>query len=143
MRRVLSSGMQKAAYTASARALAEPAVATAAHMTLNFNTPHAAVVNKKLVEQVVLPGAAGVFAVTQGHSPIISQLEPGVVTVVHVGVSFFGLDATNDSIINYLGFFAKNISTILFVQRIYAADSTISLEIRANCFVQIISFFFL
>lgn len=87
MRRVLSSGVQKAAYTSSARALAEPAAAGGAQLIINFNTPHAPVLNKKAVEQVVLPGAAGVYAVTHGHSPIISQLEPGVVSVYHIGVS--------------------------------------------------------
>jgi F0F1-type ATP synthase epsilon subunit len=69
--------------------MAEPAAATAsAQLTINFVTPHAPVYKGKVVDQVVLPGAAGVFAVTHGHSPIISQLEPGVVTVIHVGVSF-------------------------------------------------------
>lgn len=85
MRRVFSSSVQKAAYSSSARALAEPAAAASAQMIINFNTPHASVHNKKAVEQVILPGAAGVYGITHGHSPIISQLEPGVVTVIHVG----------------------------------------------------------
>jgi hypothetical protein len=87
MRRVLTTGL-RASYTSSARALAEPAAATSsAQLVINFCTPHAPVHNKKVVDQVILPGAAGAFGITHGHSPIISQLEPGVVTVIHVGVS--------------------------------------------------------
>ena len=33
--------------------------------------------------QVILPGEDGEFGVTAGHSPMISQLQPGLVTVVH------------------------------------------------------------
>jgi hypothetical protein len=57
----------------------------AEQLTLNFTTPHAPVYTNKLVEQVILPGASGEYGVTAGHSPLISQLEPGVVTVVHIG----------------------------------------------------------
>ena len=34
---------------------------------------------------MVLPGESGEYAVTAGHSPVISQLKPGVVTVIHTG----------------------------------------------------------
>lgn len=88
MRKVLSAGLQRAAYTSSARACAEPAAASSAQLVINFCTPHAPIHNKKVVDQVILPGAAGVYGITQGHSPLISQLEPGVVTVIHVGVSY-------------------------------------------------------
>ena len=89
MRRVISTGVKRA-YSSSSRVMAESAAAaTGAQMKVNFCTPHAAVYKDKAVEQVVLPGAAGVFGVTMGHSPIISQLEPGVVTVIHVGVGFY------------------------------------------------------
>jgi len=37
------------------------------------------------VDKVILPGAQGEYGVTVGHSPIISQLQPGLVTVVHAG----------------------------------------------------------
>ena len=33
--------------------------------------------------KVILPGEDGEFGVTAGHSPMISQLQPGLVTVVH------------------------------------------------------------
>jgi hypothetical protein len=62
---------------------------TAAQLTLNFSTPHTPVYTKKTVDKVVLPGAAGEYGVTAGHSPIISELKPGVVSVIHLGVRTF------------------------------------------------------
>jgi hypothetical protein len=70
------------------RAFAAPVEAVAsAQLTLNFNTPHAPVYKQKVVESVILPGSAGEYGVTANHSPIISELRPGVVTVLHSGVS--------------------------------------------------------
>lgn len=77
-------------YTRSSTAwMAEASAATSSssEFIINFVTPHAPIFNKKVVESVILPGAAGEYGVSFGHSPIISQLEPGVVTVIHVGVS--------------------------------------------------------
>lgn len=53
---------------------------------LNFATPHQTIYNKKNVAKVVLPGEGGEYGVTSLHSPIISQLQPGVVTIEHTGV---------------------------------------------------------
>ena len=61
--------------------------AAATQLTLNLTTPHTTLYTKKVVSQVILPGSAGEYGVTAGHSPIISELKPGVVSVVHVGVS--------------------------------------------------------
>ena len=52
-------------------------------MTLNLVTPHATLYKGKVVDKVLLPGESGEYGVTVGHSPIISQLKPGVVTVIH------------------------------------------------------------
>ena len=57
-------------------------------MKLNFCTPHSAIYSGKEVAKVTLPGELGEFGVTVGHSPIISQLRPGVVSIEHTGVSF-------------------------------------------------------
>lgn len=85
------SSLRKAvrSYTRSSTAwMAEAtATSTSSDFIINFVTPHAPIFNKKVVESVILPGAAGEYGVSFGHSPIISQLEPGVVTVIHVGVS--------------------------------------------------------
>jgi len=75
----------KRAYSSSGRAQAEPAVAGSVNFVINFCTPHAPVYSNKVVDSVTLPGAAGEYGVSYGHSPIISQLEPGVVSVIHIG----------------------------------------------------------
>ena len=74
-------------YSSSTRRLAEPAVAAAASgLTINFCTPHAPVHNNKIVNMIILPGENGEYGITAGHSPIISQLKPGVVSVIHTNV---------------------------------------------------------
>ena len=45
--------------------------------------PHARGVAGKSVEQVIVPGAEGEYGVTAGHSPIASQLKPGVLQILH------------------------------------------------------------
>ena len=76
----------KRAYTLSAKRLAEPAAATNSSLVLNFCTPAAPVYNNKVVNMIMLPGESGEYGVTVGHSPLISQLKPGVVSVIHAGV---------------------------------------------------------
>ena len=62
--------------------------ANAAVMTLNLSTPHENIYSEKTVDKVLLPGENGEYGVTVGHSPIISQLKPGVVSVIHTEVRF-------------------------------------------------------
>lgn len=82
----------KRLYSSTARRLAESASsAPATALTLNFCTPHAPIISNKTVSMVMIPGEAGEYGVTVGHSPIISQLQPGIVTVIHTGVRFFFL----------------------------------------------------
>ena len=79
----------KRAYTLTAKRLAEPvAAASNSSLVLNFTTPHASIFSKKVVNMVILPGESGEYGVTVGHSPLISQLKPGVVSVIHSGVIF-------------------------------------------------------
>lgn len=66
---------------------AEAAAAASTQLTLNFVTPHTPIYTKKVVGMVLIPGVGGEFGVTAGHSPIVSELKPGVVSVIHVGVS--------------------------------------------------------
>lgn len=37
--------------------------------------------------QVIIPGSAGEYGVTAGHSPIVAELKPGVIQVLHEAVS--------------------------------------------------------
>lgn len=82
------SVISKRLYSSSTRRFAEVASNTpASSLVLNFVTPHASILNKKVISSVTIPGEAGEYGVTVGHSPIISQLQPGIVTVTHTGVS--------------------------------------------------------
>lgn len=71
--------------TPLARQFSENA-ASATVMTLNLSTPHENIYSEKTVDKVLLPGENGEYGVTVGHSPIISQLKPGVVSVIHTEV---------------------------------------------------------
>lgn len=62
-------------------------MAAGAQMILNFTTPHQPIYKKHPVSMVIIPSESGEYGVSAGHSPIISQLKPGVVTVIHQGVS--------------------------------------------------------
>ena len=52
-------------------------------LTLNFSLPHECIYEGKEVDLVIVPGAAGQFGVTAGHTPNISQLQAGVVEIHH------------------------------------------------------------
>lgn len=70
-------------YSTTNRRLAANAGGASLNLNLNFNLPHQSIYNGKEVDKVILPGEDGEFGVTAGHSPMISQLQPGTVTVVH------------------------------------------------------------
>jgi len=76
-------------YTVSRTAFAEAAAVVEGDLMVNFSTPHASVVPKQAVEMITLPGESGVYAITKGHAATISQLQPGVVSIAHLGVSCF------------------------------------------------------
>ena len=54
-------------------------------LTLNFCTPHTPIYTNKVVDTVLVPGDDGEFGVMANLTPTITQLSPGVVTVVHTG----------------------------------------------------------
>jgi F-type H+-transporting ATPase subunit epsilon len=62
-------------------AAAEGAAATATKVTLNLTTPYQAYYQNAEVELVQIPGVEGEYGVTARHTPIISQLKPGVIKV--------------------------------------------------------------
>lgn len=74
------------AYTASARVFNAEAAASG-ELMVNFSTPYAPIVPKQAVEMITLPGESGVYAITKDHAPTVSQLQPGVVSIAHIGVS--------------------------------------------------------
>jgi len=58
-----------------------------AGMTLNFNIPSETIYAGASVEQVIVPGAAGEYGVTADHVPVVAQLKPGVLQILHSGSS--------------------------------------------------------
>lgn len=67
----------------------------ASAMKLSLCTPHETIYHDKVIDKVILPGEQGEYGVTVGHSPIISQLKPGVVSVIHEGVSYLSMIMDN------------------------------------------------
>jgi hypothetical protein len=104
MQRMFVSGARRA-YSVSSRVLAAEATpaATGTNLVLNFCTPHTPIHQNKVVDKVILPGESGEYGVTVGHSPIISQLKPGVVTVIHTAVC-----SDTACLAGRWGFFVKN-----------------------------------
>lgn len=81
-RRVLSV---RSFHTSMVTRLAEEAStsATATKVNLNLSSPSEAVYENTPVDLVVIPGLVGEYGVTAGHTPIISQMKPGVIAVHH------------------------------------------------------------
>lgn len=52
-------------------------------MTLNFSLPHETLYNGASVASVIIPGVEGEYGVTMNHVPIVSQLKPGVLQILH------------------------------------------------------------
>ena len=65
------------------RTFASEAVST--NLVLSFNLPHTTLYESKEVQSVIVPGLAGEYGVTAGHSPIVSQMKAGVLQIEHVG----------------------------------------------------------
>ncbi|CAM9238974.1 unnamed protein product [Choristocarpus tenellus] len=76
-----AAGACRPALRTAQRYLSTEAAATT--MTLNFAVPHESIYMGKTVDQVIIPGNAGEFGVTAGHSPIVAELKPGVLQVIH------------------------------------------------------------
>ena len=83
--------MQRVLRRAAAAPFARRAMSTAEEssgaMTLNFNLPHETIYSGAKVSQVIVPGAAGEYGVTADHVPVVAQLKPGVLQILHDGSS--------------------------------------------------------
>jgi len=71
-----------AAVRFAARAFSDAAPST--NLILNFNLPTEELYSAKEVASVIVPGLAGEYGVTAGHSPIISQMKAGVIQIEHL-----------------------------------------------------------
>jgi len=43
--------------------------------------PHGNICVKRLVDSITVPGVTGEYGITPGHTPIVSQMKPGVVQI--------------------------------------------------------------
>lgn len=50
-------------------------------LNLNLSAPSGSIYADKQVDMVVIPGLVGEYGVTAGHSPIMAQMKPGVISV--------------------------------------------------------------
>ena len=50
-------------------------------MTFNFSLPHVSIFDNERVFRVTVPGLEGEYSVNAGHSPIVSEMQAGVVKV--------------------------------------------------------------
>ncbi|KAG9408238.1 ATP synthase subunit delta, mitochondrial [Aphanomyces cochlioides] len=79
---MLSRVVRRSIHSTAIRAAADQAAAGAAtKVTLNLNTPHESFYKGAQVDLVQIPGLVGEYGITAGHTPIISQLKPGVIAV--------------------------------------------------------------
>lgn len=68
---------------AACRAASMSTEASPTKMTLNFSLPHETIYSGAEVSQVILPGESGEYGVTVKHVPMMSQLQPGVLQILH------------------------------------------------------------
>ncbi len=83
---MLSARTAVRAFTSSAASFAAAPAASAAssvkaELTLNFALPHRALVSKKEVKRVTLPGRDGVLGLEKSSPPLLTEMKPGVVRV--------------------------------------------------------------
>ena len=67
----------------AAAADADAAADEATQVNLNFSCPHGSIYDNQKVDIAILPGVAGEYGVTAGHTPVISELQAGVVQIYH------------------------------------------------------------
>jgi F-type H+-transporting ATPase subunit epsilon len=84
--RTLSTAARRALHvSAAARAeAATPEAAAASELVLNLAVPARALVFKKAVKRVTLPGRGGTFGLEKNSPPVLSELRPGIVRVDHL-----------------------------------------------------------
>lgn len=60
---------------------ASTTTSTPQKVTLNLSTPYQCIFKETKVDLIQIPGAVGEYGVTAGHTPIISQMKPGLIKV--------------------------------------------------------------
>lgn len=68
----------------AARAMSTEAVPeVATSVKLNFSLPHETIYSGASVYRVIIPGVEGDYGVGANHEPIVAQLKPGVLQIIH------------------------------------------------------------
>lgn len=84
---VVSTMLSRTASTllrrSAARHMSTEAASASKSMTLNFSLPHETLYSGASVASVIIPGVEGEYGVTMDHVPIVSQLKPGVLQILH------------------------------------------------------------
>jgi len=75
--------LARTAARTSVRALSEAAAPSG--LSIKFVLPHKTVYENVTVDSVIVPGAAGEFGLTANHSPVLAELKPGVMKIMHNG----------------------------------------------------------
>merc|ERR1719223_2695894 len=85
MARARTSGaVSVRSFQSTARRWAEAADGEeATKVTLNFAVPHEPIYSEPEVDLIIVPGVTGEYGITAGHTPIISELKPGLVQIFH------------------------------------------------------------
>ena len=86
MRRAILTSTRRA-YSATSRAAFAEEIEGPKYLTVNFCTPHESIFVNKLFERVTVPGEGGDVGLTFGHTPMICQLKPGILTFSNTDVS--------------------------------------------------------
>jgi F0F1-type ATP synthase epsilon subunit len=73
--------------TSRVLAEAEAAAADSSELRLNLAVPARALISDMEVARVTLPGRAGKFGVEKSSPPMVAELKPGVVHVLHTSGS--------------------------------------------------------
>lgn len=84
MQRAALGASRRALHASAPRSAAAPAAAASTklpELVLNFALPHRALVAKKDVKRVTLPGRDGALGIEKNSPPLLSELQPGVVRV--------------------------------------------------------------
>eukprot|EP00392_Amoebophrya_sp_AT5.2_P013362 g13480.t1 len=68
-----------------AAAAADPAEGVQNRLLLTMGSPHDSIFKRVPIDSLTAPGREGSFTVTNNHSQLVSQLQPGVITVKGAG----------------------------------------------------------
>ena len=115
--RPLARALHASAAARKAEAAAGAVTGKLEQLTLNFAIPHRAIVNRKEVKSVTIPGRDGAMGLERSSPPIVAELKPGVVRVDF-------LDNSTEEVFIPGGFAFKHANNMIYV----SAPEAVKLE---------------